>query len=150
ILKHATTKEDRHMRTWRRPIRISTPIQNLGMACGCTGILAMVLFPVFTTARHDHRPSCLSHIKQAGLGLLMYASDYDDRLPRAAEWMDADDPYVRNKDLFRCPNLKPRKSTDFGYAFNSLFATRAISDIKEPAKAILLYDSNDLCWNANA
>ena len=45
-------------------------------------ILAAILFPVFARAREQARKSsCLSNIKQLGLGMLMYLQDYDERFP---------------------------------------------------------------------
>lgn len=45
-------------------------------------ILAAILFPVFAQAREKARQtSCLSNLKQIGLGFQMYATDYDDGLP---------------------------------------------------------------------
>src|SRR5215469_16954001 len=42
-------------------------------------ILAAILFPVFAQAREKARAiSCLSNMKQLGLGSLMYAQDYDE------------------------------------------------------------------------
>jgi prepilin-type N-terminal cleavage/methylation domain-containing protein/prepilin-type processing-associated H-X9-DG protein len=44
-------------------------------------ILAAILFPVFAQAREKARQtSCLSNLKQIGLGLMMYAQDYDEVL----------------------------------------------------------------------
>ena len=46
-------------------------------------ILAAILFPVFAQAREKARQtSCLSNIKQLGLGLMMYVQDYDETWPR--------------------------------------------------------------------
>lgn len=45
-------------------------------------ILAAILFPVFAQARAKARQaSCLSNLKQLGLGAMMYAQDYDEILP---------------------------------------------------------------------
>ena len=45
-------------------------------------ILAAILFPVFAQAREKARTSmCLSHMKQVGTGIMMYAQDYDERHP---------------------------------------------------------------------
>ena len=45
-------------------------------------ILAAILFPVFAQAREKARQtSCLSNMKQIGLGLLMYTQDYDEQFP---------------------------------------------------------------------
>ena len=51
-------------------------------------ILAAILFPVFAKAREKARQaSCVSNVKQIGLGILMYASDYDERLPATYQWL---------------------------------------------------------------
>jgi prepilin-type N-terminal cleavage/methylation domain-containing protein/prepilin-type processing-associated H-X9-DG protein len=45
-------------------------------------ILAAILFPVFAQARAQARAiSCVSNAKQASLGVLMYAQDYDEAIP---------------------------------------------------------------------
>ena len=44
------------------------------------GILAAILFPVFAQAREKARQtSCMSNMKQLGMGLAMYIDDYDER-----------------------------------------------------------------------
>src|SRR5258706_2392006 len=46
-------------------------------------ILAAILFPVFAQARASARAiSCISNTKQSALGVLMYAQDYDEKIPR--------------------------------------------------------------------
>ena len=50
-------------------------------------ILAAILFPVFARARENaRRTSCLSNLKQIGLGVLQYTQDYDEKLPDALLW----------------------------------------------------------------
>ncbi len=45
-------------------------------------ILAAILFPVFARARENaRRTSCLSNVKQIGLGLMQYTQDFDERYP---------------------------------------------------------------------
>jgi len=45
-------------------------------------ILAAILFPVFAQAREQARRStCLSNMKQIGLGMIMYTNDYDEAFP---------------------------------------------------------------------
>lgn len=45
-------------------------------------ILAAILFPVFARAREQARKTtCLSNLKQIGLGTLMYVQDYDEVFP---------------------------------------------------------------------
>jgi prepilin-type N-terminal cleavage/methylation domain-containing protein len=45
-------------------------------------ILAAILFPVFAQARESARlTTCTSNARQIGLGMMMYADDYDEILP---------------------------------------------------------------------
>lgn len=73
-------------------------------------ILAAILFPVFAQAREKARAiTCVSNLKQAGLGVLMYGQDYDEVLPFAylnefingncsgVVWTDEIEPYVKLK-----------------------------------------------------
>lgn len=85
-------------------------------------ILAAILFPVFAQARDKARQTaCLSNQKQIGTALMMYAQDYDETLPSApysgliadpdalagwnwALWVPKLHPYVKNYQVFACPN----------------------------------------------
>jgi prepilin-type N-terminal cleavage/methylation domain-containing protein/prepilin-type processing-associated H-X9-DG protein len=78
-------------------------------------ILAAILFPVFAKAREKARQaSCLSNMKQFGIGILSYAQDYDEKLvlyyqynPYAINlrwWGDMIQPYVKNYQLLSCPS----------------------------------------------
>src|SRR5687768_4270631 len=45
-------------------------------------ILAAILFPVFAQAREAARKtSCVSNLRQIGVGILMYSQDYDEEFP---------------------------------------------------------------------
>lgn len=53
-------------------------------------ILAAILFPVFARARENaRRTSCLSNLKQIGLGMMQYTQDYDERYAPAFSWDQA-------------------------------------------------------------
>lgn len=85
-------------------------------------ILAAILFPVFARAREKARQSsCLSNVKQLCTAALMYAQDYDDRLPFASNygqyWYMVLQPYVKNSQLFVCPS-KPRDPLGYGWNYN--------------------------------
>src|SRR5262245_9883677 len=80
-------------------------------------ILAAILFPVFAQAREKARQtSCLSNMKQLGLGVMMYAQDYDETYvvqgePTAANgwgwqmtWIVHVQPYLKNYGVIRCPS----------------------------------------------
>ena len=113
-------------------------------------ILAAILFPVFARAREQARKTtCLSNLKQIGLGTLMYVQDYDEVFP----WLMQDgrnnndstglsqgmsagppnlngirglfieaalQPYVKNYGVFACPTLQADKVvTDAAGPLNS-------------------------------
>src|SRR5579875_3385277 len=79
-------------------------------------ILAAILFPVFAQAREKARQiSCMSNLKQIGLGFLQYNQDNDEdtlnidkgkivggplHLPYTPNWYILLDPYVKDVNLF--------------------------------------------------
>jgi prepilin-type N-terminal cleavage/methylation domain-containing protein/prepilin-type processing-associated H-X9-DG protein len=82
-------------------------------------ILAAILFPVFSQAREKARAiSCLSNAKQSALAIGMYEGDYDEVVipcylysvhwtqgtPYLEWWMDLAQPYIKNSQLFLCPD----------------------------------------------
>lgn len=74
-------------------------------------ILAAILFPVFARARAKaQQNNCLSNLKQLGLGIRMYMSDYDEKSLGAwtptphITWMQALYPYVKNTQIYVCPS----------------------------------------------
>jgi len=76
-------------------------------------ILAAILFPVFAQAREAARKaSCTSNLKQIGLGLQMYQSDYEGMFPPSqlpssganVSWPTMVHPYVKNEGVFVCPS----------------------------------------------
>jgi prepilin-type N-terminal cleavage/methylation domain-containing protein/prepilin-type processing-associated H-X9-DG protein len=88
-------------------------------------ILAAILFPVFAQARGKARQaSCLSNMKQLGLGVMMYIQDYDEMFPIGVpddwnnSWPVLVQPYVKNYGVFRCPddgdNTQPAWTVGWG------------------------------------
>src|SRR5688572_4280036 len=75
-------------------------------------ILAAILFPVFARARENaRRSSCMSNMKQIGLGIIQYTQDYDEMqvLIRqngdcSAPWGELVQPYLKSKQIFDCPS----------------------------------------------
>ncbi len=79
-------------------------------------ILAAILFPAFARARENARKaSCMSNLKQIGLGIMQYTQDYDERFPmryyggaggrqEANTWRRVIMPYVKSTQLFQCPS----------------------------------------------
>ena len=88
-------------------------------------ILAAILFPVFAQAREKARQAtCLSNMKQLALAYLMYAEDFDERLPRrdngdTVPLVEPRDPtpgqsngmvypYTKNLGILTCPTESDR------------------------------------------
>jgi prepilin-type N-terminal cleavage/methylation domain-containing protein/prepilin-type processing-associated H-X9-DG protein len=101
-------------------------------------ILAAILFPVFSQARDKARAtSCLSNMKQVGMGVMMYIQDYDEQLffrvgwknsrsgfiPTAdgQRWWNLLVPYEKNTEVFRCAS-DPRPTLSQDYAGKPVIA----------------------------
>jgi len=81
-------------------------------------ILAAILFPVFARARENaRRASCMSNLKQIGLGVMQYIQDYDEHYPLYRSnasanatpsnpygWADEIQPYLKSTQIFQCPS----------------------------------------------
>ncbi|BDI34444.1 hypothetical protein CCAX7_64950 [Capsulimonas corticalis] len=75
-------------------------------------ILAAILFPVFAKAREKARQiSCVSNLKQIGLGITQYVQDYDETYPvcrlgdaSSTPWHSLIMPYVKSTGVFKCPD----------------------------------------------
>ncbi len=92
-------------------------------------ILAAILFPVFAQARERARAiSCLSNMKQLGLGLMMYSQDFDESFPRCTfyggdtafdlNWRNVIYPYVKSVDVYACPSNPAGRRRDQAGAIN--------------------------------
>ena len=87
-------------------------------------ILAAILFPVFARARENaRRASCMSNLKQIGLGFLQYTQDYDERYPANKtadgiyEYM-AVAPYIKSSQIWTCPSESVTAGTVPGAGFS--------------------------------
>jgi prepilin-type N-terminal cleavage/methylation domain-containing protein len=103
-------------------------------------ILAAILFPVFAQAREKARQAtCASNMRQMGLGVMMYAQDWDERLPLAAtttpssflNWHHLVDPYVKNKQIWVCPSSDLPIRNIYGdlvchYGFNAYYLNEGV------------------------
>lgn len=91
-------------------------------------VLAAILFPVFARARGNaRRTSCLSNLKQIGLGIMQYVQDYDETYPMALNydapsntqrWIDTIQPYVKSHQVFMCPSGYDNGPSNANYGAN--------------------------------
>jgi prepilin-type N-terminal cleavage/methylation domain-containing protein/prepilin-type processing-associated H-X9-DG protein len=110
-------------------------------------ILAAILFPVFAKAREKARQtSCASNLKQLGLGLLQYAQDYDELLPRgytsppSRDWFSDCTPYLKSTQIRVCPS-KHTQAQGYGYGWWLANSTgRALAEITEVSRTAMLND----------
>src|SRR3569833_2726288 len=85
-------------------------------------ILAAILFPVFAQAREKARQiSCVSNLKQVGLGVLQYVQDNDEHYPMGVDqnwdwqttWPFVTQPYIKSTDVYRCPDDSAKTAGDW-------------------------------------
>lgn len=150
-------------------------------------ILAAILFPVFAQAREKARQAaCLSNTKQIAIGVMQYVQDYDEIMPVQGDlcqfrgrWFFQIYPYVKNPDVFTCPNYPDGKldvaslgigSTNAisGFGWNTALGDQrsmipvppctssltaqsgyALADIRKPAETIVTGDSGSLPVTGN-
>ena len=134
-------------------------------------ILAAILFPVFARARENaRRASCMSNLKQIGLGVIQYTQDYDEHFPmyrvtalstdyaaRPFGWADALQPYIKSIQILQCPSdsaapvSTPAVASGYGYtdyAYNlwiggwnvSKNAGLSLATLTQPSLTVILTD----------
>jgi prepilin-type N-terminal cleavage/methylation domain-containing protein len=128
-------------------------------------LLAAILFPVFGRARENaRRTSCLSNMKQLGLGMMQYMQDFDDTYPMHAPssteyWPQTMDPYVKSEQIYNCPSrpeavydssTKSAGHTGYGmnYWLNSFYFPKdtnkglRMASITKPAETVWIAEIN--------
>lgn len=99
------------------------------------GILASILFPVFTRARDKGRQACCtSNLKQLATALHCYANDHDEMFPLDSDfgpgcfWFERIQPYVRNEQIGVCPqkDFAPRIPPGADHPYPATYAMNAV------------------------
>ena len=119
-------------------------------------ILASILFPVFARARAKARQStCLSNLRQIGLGVDLYSQDYDGALPyhllsmgdgsTYASYFAALMPYLRNSGILSCPERRDLEytgptDTSLAYVYNRDLNGFPRDNVSDAASVLLCLD----------
>ena len=109
------------------------------------GITAALLFPIFASSHHydsDRKSSCISNLKQIGLGFLQYAQDYDEKFPPIANasagyWAGSLRPYIKSWQLFQCPTDETAKPKTTDYYYNARLASLSEKSLSAPVATLL-------------
>ncbi|RYX80726.1 DUF1559 domain-containing protein [bacterium] len=126
-------------------------------------ILAAILFPVFARARENARKSsCMSNLKQIGIGVMQYTQDYDEKFPTwngsngitSVGWAGSLQPYLKSVQIFQCPSetVGPDSNPESGgysdYAYNVWLGYdgansngRSLSYLTQASLSVMVYDS---------
>jgi len=149
------------MRTSNHTSKNAFTLIELLVVIAIIGILAAILFPVFARARENaRRASCMSNMKQIGLGLMMYTQDYDEKYPvtssntinnfatQTAEQSPFQElyPYTKSWQILVCPSATPNGSTArnaTSYFLNMTiinYTGVSMAAVNEPAKRIVVQD----------
>jgi len=114
-------------RMQKKPKSAGFTLIELRVVIAIISILSAILFPVSARARESaRRASCMSNLKQIGLGMMMYVQDYDEVYPpRLIGWQGEPPggdwgipnhpqtywywpqllyPYTKNMQVFVCPS----------------------------------------------
>jgi prepilin-type N-terminal cleavage/methylation domain-containing protein/prepilin-type processing-associated H-X9-DG protein len=127
-------------------------------------ILAAILFPVFARAREKARQtSCLSNVKQIGLGLMMYVQDYDERYPTLyyytnstpsrIDYVQVLHPYINNMQVWNCPSAETETPVENYsslatrcYGYSRFLNYRKAASIDRSAEIVALADACMDSW----
>ena len=172
LIKEVKGEMAKGVRGLRTPGRsIGFTLIELLVVIAIIAILAAILFPVFSRAREKARQAaCSSNLKQLGLAVKMYSSDWDERFPRVCSkgtpvgcpdltekcWMSDVYPYIKNWEIFCCPSegcgkwgchqWGKRIPYVHAYAMNDWVSGIKESKIKHPARTIMLCDAKPWGW----
>ena len=114
---------------WRYPLTAFVGATLFWGGCGKVMLSAREVSP---------RISCLSNVKQLGMGMLMYTADHDDHYPLASVWHTALVPYTKNEDLLHCPEA----TSPWSYAMSGSMSGVAYETIEAPELRVLLFEAN--------
>lgn len=133
------------------------------------GILAAMLFPALGRAKERAKQiRCVSNLRQIGLGIWMYADDFEGRIPPTAHqtrntnevWIAKLKPYIACDGVGLCPSdpirFERQKIGGMSYVLNDFLSVPLIDSFgrvsvplprleqwRQPSQTILLFEISD-------
>ena len=141
LVSHQTMKSQHSRRTI---LRKAFTLVELLVVIVILAILAALLWPVLAPRPFPEgkRSTCLTNLKQIGLGLIQYNQDYHEKYPASSvAWGQAVQPYIKSYAVFHCPAATGSSNdptTD--YFFNSRVAGVSLDKIQSPSFTIMAGD----------
>ncbi len=80
--------------------------------------------------------ACLSHLKQLGVAIMMYAQDFDEQLP-GENWAEEIRPYIADERILRGPAAGEAMPA---YGLNEKMLGLVLTAITEPASTVLAFE----------
>jgi prepilin-type processing-associated H-X9-DG protein len=86
----------------------------------CLVVLTLSAFVVVYTGTRGSakRTICLNNLRNLGLALQLYSQDNDGAFPPSLVVLD---PYVRNREVLRCPSANRSRETEDAFAADYLY-----------------------------
>lgn len=122
----------------KNPLKVVLIVVGVLVGVGVLGIvgLMLILGPVLGRAGSQAATSsCLSNLKQVGLGMHMLAMDYDNTFPDSSTWTTKVEPYTKDQSVFTCPGTKQT------YEMNPYLSGVKLEQIPRMAEVPLVYDA---------
>ncbi len=145
----------------RKTLRQGFTLIELLVVIAIMAVLASMLFAVFSRVRESGRSaSCQSNLKQIALSIQQYSADHSGLYPvacstilisddivdvkRSHGWARHIQPYIKNTDVFQCPNENHDSflpsGTDTDYAYNFFLSGIHDARLAHPSTTVLNVD----------
>jgi prepilin-type processing-associated H-X9-DG protein len=120
----------------------------LGGGLCLVSVMAAILFPVFSQARHSAQQTlCMSNLKSLTAATILYSNDNNGILP-GEHWMDSIKTYQDDPVVYACPVQRRMDPKSYGYALSQEVSGKLMDKFHPSTPAI--FDSVAVERNAVA